>query len=405
MYSILRARNDGLKADLINFAAEIVRVPSPSLREHHLARLVRQQMEEIGLKPVVSDEAGNVVGALFGRESGPTVLLVSHMDTLEPALEEDSRPVEIRDGRLYGSGAADCKGGLAAQLYAAALLKRSLLPLRGNLVVAAAVAEENGASLGVRTLIEKTLPSLGLTADFAILGEPTALGVNYGHDGWMEADLSVSGANLFQVDDVTRALFGEMEKRRFANRDGAKIEALVPRPPRFDVHRRLRRGTIRIARRLDQSNSAEEAINRIGQLADLVGQLNGSVRVDVRIPRIRQRLYTGKTAYVSRVTRPWSTDPFDPLLERSRQVLAAAGCPARPGKWQLDRLGMGTAGSVLVNEFHIPTIGYGPGDEEQAHRPDEFVGLDNMARAVYGTAVLVHGLIGIPVYGWTSDEI
>ena len=54
----------------------------------------------------------------------------------------------IENERVYGLGASDCKGGLAAQVYAGDLLKRSLLPLQGNLVVAATVAEENGRSLG-----------------------------------------------------------------------------------------------------------------------------------------------------------------------------------------------------------------------------------------------------------------
>ena len=77
----------------------------------------------------------------------------------------------------------------------------------------------------------------------------------------------------------------------------------------------------------------------------------------------------------------------------------------RPGKWQLGRSGMGTAGGVLVKEFDVPTIGYGPGLEEQAHAADECVEMDKLAEAVYGTALIAHSLIGVPVFGWTCDEI
>jgi acetylornithine deacetylase/succinyl-diaminopimelate desuccinylase-like protein len=66
---------------------------------------------------------------------------------------------------------------------------------------------------------------------------------------------------------------------------------------------------------------------------------------------------------------------------------------------------MGTAGSVLTNEFKIPTIGYGPGCEDQAHARDESVEVEKIRMAAYGTASIAHGLVGIPVCGWTSDEI
>ena len=167
--------------------------PSPSFGEGAVADLVEAKMHEIGYDKVIRDDAGNVVGVLFGREAAPTPLLNCHMDTaIAGAVDApDVRPA--RDG-LPGPGPADCKGGLAAQVYAGALLKRSLLPLRGNLVVAATVAEENGASAGVRALLERRLPELSLQPAYAILGEPTDLGLYYGHDGWVEFDILVEGA-------------------------------------------------------------------------------------------------------------------------------------------------------------------------------------------------------------------
>ena len=131
----------------------------------------------------------------------------------------------------------------------------------------------------------------------------------------------------------------------------------------------------------------------------------GAVAVEVAVRQEEQQLYTGQTTIVRRVTNAWSTDPFHPLMERARQALAAAECEVRPGKWQLGRLGMGTAGSMLVNEFHLPTIGYGPGEETQAHAVDESVAVDRVIEAVYGTASIAHSLVGIPVFGWGSDEI
>ena len=92
-------------------------------------------------------------------------------------------------------------------------------------------------------------------------------------------------------------------------------------------------------------------------------------------------------------------------MERSRHALAAAGCRVNPGKWTLGRLGMGTAGGHLVTDYGVPTICYGPGLEEAAHTANEYVETGMIAEAVYGTASIVHSLVGIPVFGWTSDEI
>ncbi|NLB60344.1 MAG: hypothetical protein GX806_04660, partial [Lentisphaerae bacterium] len=113
----------------------------------------------------------------------------------------------------------------------------------------------------------------------------------------------------------------------------------------------------------------------------------------------------GKASLVQQVARAWSMDPFHPLIDRARQALEAAGCQVKPGKWQLGRLGMGTGGSVLLNEFDIPVLGYGPGLETQAHAPGEYVEKEKIVEATYGSAIIAHSMVGIPICGWSSDEI
>jgi hypothetical protein len=57
---------------------------------------------------------------------------------------------------------------------------------------------------------------------------------------------------------------------------------------------------------------------------------------------------------------------------------------------------MGTAGGILVNDYHIPTLGFGPGDENRGGRPETVNG-HRLATAAFGTAVLAHWLIGKPL--------
>jgi acetylornithine deacetylase/succinyl-diaminopimelate desuccinylase-like protein len=404
MYQMLKEKCDGLNDRLVDLAGQLIRIPSPSLEEKQLAARVRQAMTDIGYDPVITDEFGNVVGVIGGRTGQPTVLLNSHMDTL---LSSDTMASEqlgrIEAGRLYGPGAADCKGGLAAQIMAGALLKRSLLPLRGNLVVAATTAESNGMSVGVRGLLERTLPSMAIKPDYAILGEPTNLGLYYGHDGWMEMEIRVEGNNPFYVDDAARAIASRFGGGVAESGDDTGQTTSSYGPPKTDNG--LCRSVVRIDRRLTLAEDVDQVARQVRREVAAVAESVGTVTVATAVRREHQKLYNGRTTAVRYVAHAWATDPFCPLMDRARQVLAAAGCPVRPGKWQLGRLGMGTAGGVLVNEFHVPTIGFGPGNETQAHCPDEYVELSNLSKAVYGTAALVHGLVGIPVYGWTSDEI
>ncbi len=402
MYDILQRRLNGLRADATEFARELVSIDNTSLHEKQAADLVEEKMRSLGFHTVVRDDCGNVTGVLLGRQADTTLALVSHLDTVVPD-RDDPHPCHVKDGRLFGLGAADCKSGLAAQLYAAYLLKHSLLPLDGNLVVAATVAEENGLSLGVRCLMERTLPEMGLKPDYVIMGEPTGLGLYYGHDGWMEIDIKVEGLNSFQVDDIARSIAGDLGEV-MGGADSAGEDFVLAQNGRCQQGG-VALASMRVARRLHQHGDEVGVLNQIAHETRQIARNSSSVEVAVQVRQEAQRLYTGRTAVARRVVSAWSTDPFDPLMTRARQALAAAGCASQPGKWQLGRLGMGTAGSVLVNEFKIPTIGYGPGLEAQAHARGEFVELEKLHTAIYGTASIAHSLIGIPVCGWTADEI
>lgn len=408
MYTILRDKNEGLSEEMLGFAQALVKTPSPSLGEGRVAGLVHEQMLALGYDRVHRDDAGNVVGLLLGLDAAPTVVLNSHMDTVgvpDLAAGQVRHPDgTLADGQLWGSGAADCKGGLAAQVYAGALLRRSLLPLRGNLVVAATVAEENGRSVGVRQLLQRTLPDLGLTPDYAVLGEPTGLNLYYGHDGWLEAALRVESADPFTLDDAVRSICRELSGEG-ASRAPRETAPLVVGQPVFEDGAGTRRALIRVSKRLLPGEAADAALKALRHDARMVTSPAAALAVDVQVAEDEQHLYTGRTTLVRHVCNAWTTDPFCPLVNRARQALAAAGCVARSGRWELGRLGMGTAGSLFLGEFDIPTIGYGPGDEEQAHRADEHVATANLVEAVYGTAALVYSLVGIPVCGWTSDEI
>src|SRR4029453_16414634 len=121
----------------------------------------------------------NVVGVLDGRESGPSVMLCGHLDTVGVEGMPDPFVPRLENGRLYGRGAQDMKGGIAAMIAAAGVLAPSWT--RGRLVVATVVDEEH-ESVGAEALVREW------RADVAIVTEPTDLQLAIAHKGfaWIE---------------------------------------------------------------------------------------------------------------------------------------------------------------------------------------------------------------------------
>ncbi len=153
--------------------------------EAEIAAAIAQHLRTIGLEVEVQDVAPgrpNVVGVLEGRAPGQSLMLCGHIDTVGvEGMKAPFDPIE-RDGRLYGRGSQDMKGGVAAMIDAARIIAAEGLPA-GRLIVAAVVDEEY-ASLGADALVTTW------RADGAVVTEPTDLRIAVAHKGfaWFEIE-------------------------------------------------------------------------------------------------------------------------------------------------------------------------------------------------------------------------
>jgi len=183
--------------ETVELLKRLVRINSvnPSLvegapGEAEIAEYVADYMRGIGLETrmeEVKPGRPNVVGVLKGVGGGPTLMLNGHTDTVGiDYMEIDPLDPVVKEGKLYGRGSNDMKGGLAAILAAAKALVESDVELRGDLVVAA-VCDEEYASIGTERLVEK------VKADAAVVGEPTGLQVLVAHKGFAWIDVETRG--------------------------------------------------------------------------------------------------------------------------------------------------------------------------------------------------------------------
>lgn len=167
--------------ETVSLLRELVRIPSPYFEEAEISEFVYEWLDERGLGPeyhrvsepdITGYEGDNVIARLEGSDpDAPTLLLNAHVDTvvLVEDWEEDPTSGRVEDGKLYGQGACDMKGGLAAVMKAFEALAESDAELRGDVLLTAVVDEEGPYGLGTDRLIRD-----GYTddCDMAIVTEP-----------------------------------------------------------------------------------------------------------------------------------------------------------------------------------------------------------------------------------------
>jgi acetylornithine deacetylase len=156
--------------------------------ERQIAEAIATELRRIGLDVSLDEVAPgrpNVVGVLEGRHRGRALMYCGHTDTVGVAgMAAPFTPIE-RDGRVYGRGAQDMKGGLAAMIDAARVLAGEGFST-GRLVIAAVVDEEH-SSLGAEALVTRW------RADAAVVTEPTDLAIAVGHKGFAWVEVEVAG--------------------------------------------------------------------------------------------------------------------------------------------------------------------------------------------------------------------
>lgn len=309
----------------------------------------------------------NVVARL-GPSDAPALMLNGHLDVVGvEGMIHEPFVAEVRDGRIYGRGSADMKGGLAA-MCAAALAGVGSRAKKQILI--AAVVDEEYESLGLRALLAS-----GVRADAAIITEPTRLAICPAHRGFAWFDVSLRGRAAhgsrydIGVDAITHAglLLAELDQLE-RTRDAGPRHRLLGRG---SLHASKIQGgvgmstypeecNLAIERRTLPGESAEQAMREITDACD---------RVKARRPDFDARV-TLSTAQLP------SDVPTDaPIVKRLRGALERENVPVK-----IEGLSAWTD-AALLNEAGIPAICFGPGDIALAHAAAESVPVEEIGIA------------------------
>jgi acetylornithine deacetylase/succinyl-diaminopimelate desuccinylase-like protein len=366
--------------EVVEVARRLIAAPSenPAGDERRAAAEVVALLAQRGVdSEIVALDARrpNVIARVDGAQPGRTLILCGHIDTKPAGPHEAWRHPPfagvIADGRLYGLGAADMKGGVASIVLALGRLRRSSAIRRGTVLGVFTADEEAGSALGARHLAVAGL----VRADAAIIAEPAGI-----DDDWQALYLGTRGSLLFRVD-----------------LEGARGHSSL------EDHFPGMSATMAAARLMTE---LDETFRRIAGVAVNVGATvaggthygvrpgSASFRGDVRFPPGMS--HAGAAAILHETVERFRArhpevrlsvildellgGPFEPFSVDSGSIVARA-CRAAAadvlGRAPADGIFPGGTDSFFLQGIAgIPTVpAFGPGCLREAHQPDEYVSL------------------------------
>ena len=366
--------------EAIEFLREIVRIPSFSGKEEGVARAIAAEMERLGYDEVKIDSFGSVIGRI-GK--GPRAIIYdAHIDTVgvgDPAAwDHDPFEGKHEDGWVWGRGPSDNKGGLVSILYGAAVAAATL-PEDISLYVIGSAMEEDCDGIAYKTIITED----GLRPEALLLAECTGLRVYRGHRGRMEIAITTHGESCHAsapergenaIYKMAR-IIPKIEKLNDRLKDDAflgkgtvavtKIENDTPSlnavPDRCEIF---------LDRRLTAGETRESALD---ELREITG-----ADAEVRVLIHEAEAWTGKRMSMEKYFPTWTLEEDHPAV----QAAAAAATEVLGHEGEIGRWTFSTNGVYSAGIEGVPTLGFGPAEEEYTHSVDDRVSEDDLLASI-----------------------
>jgi acetylornithine deacetylase/succinyl-diaminopimelate desuccinylase family protein len=371
------------KAKIPELLLDLVSISSYD-NEQRIVKYIARRFERIGIEYQVTEvcPARQNLTASIGK-GGRTLIFNTHMDTVPPGDMANWRdpPLKLtRNGEnLFGLGSCDAKGSLASMLTAFEVLARDVSSLNGRLILQAVCCEESRAR---GTLAEVRR---GVTADAAIVGEPTDLIPMIGHKGGMGLEIAVTGkaahgsspeeginaiskmARVIQALDTLAEDIAARSDPLFGSASLAVTQVHGGQAPNVIPDS----CTITVDRRLIPGEVLGNALDEISEVIDRESAIDGSLSVS-----IEQKI--GISPCRVSHEEPIVRTVKDSIAQVGGRAQEVSGFPACCDMW------------CLVEGANIPTVILGPGELCMAHKANESISVDHLYEAarIYAAVAL-----------------
>jgi len=362
---------------------EMVKVPGFSTTEKNRVLLLKRLCEEAGMEDLRIDGLGSLLGRV-GKGSKKLVF-DAHIDTVgvgDPAQwKTPPHSGMVKDGLVYGRGSTDQLGGAASMITAARILKEMAYAGNYSVWFSFTVLEEDCDGLCWKYLIEEEK----FVPDFAVSTEPTSCRLYRGHRGRMEIQIDIKGVSC-HGSAPERGDSAAYKAARAALAMEKLNAELKPDDDEF-----LGKGTIAVSqikvqgpsqcavpdqamlycdRRLTWGEDDKLAIAQVEKALREAGVNNFTVKM----PEYAQPAYTGKLYKQELYFPTWKIRADHPLVRSGVEAYGDLyGKPPVVDKWTFS-----TNCVAICGRHQIPCIGFGPGDENQAHAPNEVNRIDDL---------------------------
>ena len=373
-YEEILKKAESYQGDMTKFLRDMVKIPSESCDERRVVLRIKEEMEKVGFDKVEIDPMGNILGYLgHGKH---LIAMDAHIDTVGIGEIKNWKfdPYEgyEDDVHIGGRGTSDQEGGMASMVYAAKIIKDLHLEDDYTLLVTGTVQEEDCDGLCWKYIIEQDK----IKPEFVVSTEPTSCRIYRGHRGRMEIKVNVRGISCHgsapeRGDNAIYKMADIIKQVEQLNEHGLAYDPFLGKGT-VTISQIFHKSPSRCAvadgcwisldRRLTVGENDKTSIAEIENLPAVK-----AAKAEVSMYDYERPSYTG-LVYKQECYFPTWVIPEESVFVQSMRQGYLGLFKEEP---VIDKWTFSTNGVSIMGRFGIPCLGFGPGDEKEAHAPNE----------------------------------
>ncbi len=401
MKELMKGKLEGFTDEMKQFTKHLEALKNKSALYGDYKALMLDEMERLGFDECATDKYDNILGTMKGYKQGQDIALVFHLDY------NFNRESNGQDGpHTYIPG-------MISAIYSAALLKRTLLPLNGDLIICG-VPRSGFCEFGIKQLFETYLSKRVKQLKGVYLCEPTDMNIFLGHKGRMEYEILVKATTSRDYTEnrginMLGTMFPLIHELESVSHNLPYNYSLGNSSLRIkDVHFNGTNPTdkrnefrVTVDRVFVPEEQQENILERAKMIAEAAYKGEPNVMVETAVAKHSTKTIAGMELVSKKEIKPWTMESHHPFVMNSLQALTDNDFKSTLGYWKKTF----TEGAYTCGQLGIPTLGFGVEAEIFSKNMSKPASIEEIKKAVFGQAMMIHRNIGVPTFGWSSDDI